>query len=154
MSIILLRRRGLKTELSTPVVSAHIALFVTCTVHYALEFNHFYTTLVRHLHLLALFGRTPIQTDDEQAARGVKGYANETTQLVGADIFLSLCDLLGDYILIYRCWVLWGRNYWIVALPSLCAVAGFGESRFVLHPSHRTTRIPSALAPHSSQTPH
>ena len=44
---------------------------------------------------------------------------------MGADIFLSLCDLLGDYILIYRLWVLWGKNYWIIILPSLCAVAGF-----------------------------
>ncbi|PIL23344.1 hypothetical protein GSI_14655 [Ganoderma sinense ZZ0214-1] len=112
VSIMLLRRRSLKTELSTPVVSAHIALFVACTVHYALEFNHFYTTL---------------------AANGVDGYANETTQLVGADIFLSLCDLLGDYILIYRCWVLWGRNYWIVVLPSLCAVAGFACIMQVVH---------------------
>ncbi|KAM5537664.1 hypothetical protein V8D89_008742 [Ganoderma adspersum] len=112
VSIILLRRRNLKTELSTPVVSAHIALFVACTVHYAVEFNHFYTTL---------------------AAKGVAEYANETTQLVGADIFLSLCDLLGDYILIYRCWVLWGRNYWIVALPSLCAVAGFACIMQVVH---------------------
>ncbi|KAI1794447.1 hypothetical protein LXA43DRAFT_883966 [Ganoderma leucocontextum] len=112
VSIILLRRRSLKTELSTPVVSAHFALFIACTVHYALEFNHFYTTL---------------------AAKGVDGYANETTQLVGADIFLSLCDLLGDYILIYRCWVLWGRNYWIVALPSLCAVAGFACIMQVVH---------------------
>lgn len=49
VSIVLLRRRSLKAELSTPVVSAHIALFVACTVHYALEFNHFYTTLVRPL---------------------------------------------------------------------------------------------------------
>ncbi|EJF59554.1 hypothetical protein BD309DRAFT_1031064 [Dichomitus squalens] len=112
VSIILLRRRSLKTELSTPVVVAHVALFIACTVHYALEFNHFYTTL---------------------AAKGVDGYANETTQLVGADIFLSLCDLLGDYILIYRCWALWGRNYWIIALPSMCAIAGFACIMQVVH---------------------
>ncbi|TBU59396.1 hypothetical protein BD310DRAFT_413596 [Dichomitus squalens] len=105
VSIILLRRRGKRTNLSLPVVAAHCALFSGCTVHFALEFNHFYTTL-----------RTI----------GVDGYANETHALVGADIFISLCDLIGDYILIYWCWMMWGRNYWVVILPSLTAIAGFG----------------------------
>ena len=61
-----------------------------------------------------------------QRSIGVDGYANETHALVGADIFISLCDLIGDYILIYWCWMMWGRNYWIVILPSLTAIAGFG----------------------------
>ena len=65
-----------------------------------------------------------------QATTGVTGYARETSQLVAADVLISLCDLLGDYILIYRCWVLWGRNYWVVLVPSLCAVGGFGEAFF------------------------
>ena len=25
----------------------------------------------------------------------------------------------------YRCWVLWGKNFWVVLLPSLTAIAGF-----------------------------
>ena len=81
------------------------------------------------------------------------GYANETTQLVGADIFLSLCDLLGDYILIYRCWVLWGRNYWIITLPSLCAVAGFGASLFLPHPYTYTFVLIRPNWPLLSHTP-
>ena len=48
--------------------------------------------------------------------------------MLGADILLSVCDLLGNLILIYRCWIIWGRNYWIVGLPTLTAIAGFCET--------------------------
>ena len=64
-----------------------------------------------------------------QGATGVDGFANETNLLFGGDILLSVCDLLGDFILIYRCWIVWNRNYWVVILPTLAAVAGFGESQ-------------------------
>ncbi|EJF59596.1 hypothetical protein DICSQDRAFT_89248 [Dichomitus squalens LYAD-421 SS1] len=130
VSIVLMRKRKQSTPLSLPVVVAHVALFIACTVHYGLEFNHFYTTL---------------------AAKGVHGYANETTQLVGADIFLSLCDLLGDYILIYRLWVLWGRNYWIIILPSLCAVAGFTCIMVVVH--YVVTLDPTSPTPPAAMLP-
>jgi len=33
-------------NLSSPVVFANCLLFFCCTAHFALEFNHFYTTLV------------------------------------------------------------------------------------------------------------
>ncbi|EJF59594.1 hypothetical protein BD309DRAFT_950482 [Dichomitus squalens] len=137
VSIILLRRRGKRTNLSLPVVAAHCALFSGCTVHFALEFNHFYTTL-----------RTI----------GVDGYANETHALVGADIFISLCDLIGDYILIYWCWMMWGRNYWVVILPSLTAIAGFACIMEVVHlvvttdptsPVPPTDLVPLTLAGYS-----
>lgn len=65
-----------------------------------------------------------------QQATGVPGFANETKPLVGADLLISLADLLGDAVLIYRCWVMWRRNYWVVAVPILSAIAGFGKSPF------------------------
>ena len=46
VSIVLLYKGRESTHLPIPVVAAHVALFVTCTTHYAIEFNHFYTTLV------------------------------------------------------------------------------------------------------------
>ncbi|KAH9921923.1 hypothetical protein B0H21DRAFT_701608, partial [Amylocystis lapponica] len=79
-------------------------LFLSCTAHWALEFNHFYTTL---------------------QSTGVSGYANETRKRFGADILLSLTDFFGDTVLIYRCWLVWRRNYGIIVLPSLTALAGF-----------------------------
>ena len=39
---------------------------------------------------------------------------------------ISLTDLFGDFVLIYRCWILWGKNYYIVILPFLSSIGGFG----------------------------
>ena len=119
----LLRTRREASHLSLPVVIAHCALFLACTIHWALELYHFVTTLVCFNHL----SNWIVLDVYWQATTGVTGYARETSQLVAADVLISLCDLLGDYILIYRCWVLWGRNYWVVLVPSLCAVGGFGK---------------------------
>ena len=61
-----------------------------------------------------------------QQATGVENFADETMPLVGADVLISFCDLLGDLLLLYRCWVIWGKNYWIVFTPLVTAGAGFG----------------------------
>lgn len=58
-----------------------------------------------------------------QTATGVKGFANETNALVGADLLISITDFIGELILIYRCWLLWSRNYWVIILPSLISTA-------------------------------
>jgi len=56
------------------------------------------------------------------------GLATETHELLAADLLLSVTDLIGELILIYRCWLLWDRKYWIIIFPSLCALAGLGMS--------------------------
>ena len=76
-------------------------------------------------------------------------------------MLISICDLLGDTILIYRCWVLWDRNYWITILPTLTAVGGFGKycACFMVYPcsphrpaciveiAHASTSIPYNTVP-------
>ncbi|TBU25893.1 hypothetical protein BD311DRAFT_726926 [Dichomitus squalens] len=94
-------KRGIKNHYITV---ASVMLYVMCTTHFALNFNHFYTAL---------------------GSTGVSGYATETKPLIGADFLVSVCDLMGDFILLYRCWVLWGQSYWVIALPFMTAVAGF-----------------------------
>lgn len=47
---------------------------------------------------------------------------------MGADFLISFTDLVGDLVLVYRCWMLWGKNYYVVILPLLSAFAGFGTS--------------------------
>ncbi|KAI0828633.1 hypothetical protein BC628DRAFT_83193 [Trametes gibbosa] len=130
ISIGLLMRRSRKGELNPTVFAIHCLLFAACTTHYAIEFNHFYTTL---------------------QAIGVNGYANETKQLVGADILISVCDLLGDAMLIYRCWAMWRGNYWVLVLPVISAVAGFGcmmqVAHFVVTLSPTSPAPPAAIVP-------
>jgi len=63
-----------------------------------------------------------------QSTTGVKGFGNETREHLAADVFISVTDFFGQLILIVRCWLLWDRNYWIITLPSLCAIGGLGMS--------------------------
>ncbi|KAI0654421.1 hypothetical protein C8Q70DRAFT_1087524 [Cubamyces menziesii] len=111
-SLVLLLRRARSCGLNIPILVLGCALFASCTAHFALEFSHFVVTL---------------------RDTGVDGYANETKPLVGADILISLTDLIGDVVLVYRCWVIWERNYWIIILPLLTAIAGFSCIAEVVH---------------------
>ncbi|KAI9452642.1 hypothetical protein BJY52DRAFT_1124203 [Lactarius psammicola] len=102
--IMLVKRKRTDRNINTFITIANVFLFLICTAHFLIEFHHFYTTL---------------------QSTGVHDFAAETKPLVGADIFISLADLIGEGILIYRCWIIWGKNYFIVIIPSLCAVGGF-----------------------------
>ncbi|KAJ7118120.1 hypothetical protein C8R44DRAFT_549363, partial [Mycena epipterygia] len=50
--------------------------------------------------------------------------------------------LVADCVLIWRCWVVWNRNWKIVIIPTLCAISGAvlgfltiaTEAQFILHP--------------------
>lgn len=112
ISWIVLGQKQRSPNLSSPVVFANFLLFFCCTAHFALEFNHFYKTL---------------------ESTGVDGYSAETPGLMGADFLISFTDLIGDLVLVYRCWMLWGKNYYVVILPLLSAFAGFACIMEVLH---------------------
>ncbi|KAI0716722.1 hypothetical protein C8Q76DRAFT_415707 [Earliella scabrosa] len=130
ISVVLLVRRLRTHNTHVAILIAIVALFLCCTAHFALEFNHFYTTL---------------------AATGVDRFANETNSLLGADILISVCDLLGDFILLYRCWIVWERNYWVIVLPTLTAVSGFASiiafAHILLVVDPTSPVPPSALVP-------
>lgn len=62
-----------------------------------------------------------------QATTGVNGFGNETYVLMSADFLVSVVDFIGQLILIYRCWLLWSKNYWIIILPFLTSLSGLGK---------------------------
>ncbi|KAJ7643222.1 hypothetical protein B0H17DRAFT_1104685 [Mycena rosella] len=43
--------------------------------------------------------------------------------VLGAVVF-SVNTLIADCVLIWRCWVIWSRNWIIILLPAMCTVAG------------------------------
>ncbi|KAI0292631.1 hypothetical protein B0F90DRAFT_1920266 [Multifurca ochricompacta] len=128
--LLLSKMKRAKRDINTPITIASIFLFLVCTAHFAIEFNHYYTTL---------------------QAIGVNHFADETNPLLGADLLISLADLIGDAILIYRCWLIWGKNYFVIIIPSLCAVAGFAclaESLHLLLGINPTAPVaPNSLVP-------
>ena len=57
----------------------------------------------------------------------VAGFGNETQPMIGGDLLITLCDLLGNAIILYRGWVLWNKSYRIIILPFLCAISAVGK---------------------------
>ena len=56
------------------------------------------------------------------------GFADETNVYFAADLFISVADFFGDLILIYRCWLVWNKNYYVTILPLLTSIGGLSES--------------------------
>ncbi|TFK92332.1 hypothetical protein K466DRAFT_236142 [Polyporus arcularius HHB13444] len=129
-SVVLLLRRVRTRSMNVPIFIANFLLFASCTAHFALELKHFYAAL---------------------GTVGVEGFADETAELVGADLLISLSDFLGDLVLLYRCWVIWGKNFWVVLLPLLTAAAGFGcivvVAHWILTLSPTSPVPPAAIVP-------
>jgi hypothetical protein len=53
-------------------------------------------------------------------------FGNETPALMGANLMISVVDVIGDLLLLYRCWLVWEKNFYVIVLPLLTALGGFG----------------------------
>ena len=114
-------RRG--SGVNKPILIISVLLYLSCSTHFALEFSHFYKVLV-----CATSYRSDAIIESLQITKGVKGFADETNALIGADLLISVTDFIGELILIYRCWLLWSKNYGIIIFPSLIAIASLGKA--------------------------
>ncbi|GJE97582.1 hypothetical protein PsYK624_138030 [Phanerochaete sordida] len=105
-------------------------LFACATTHFGMTFNGFYTTL----------GRT-----------GVDGYANGSAVGFGENMLISVTDFVGECILMYRCWAIWGGSLWVIAVPfvaSLTALACFaGALALSLRIAPTAPAPPAAIQP-------
>lgn len=110
-----------------PIIFANTILFLVITAYWSLDFTHFYTTLVSSSMKYAYL--INVLTYHCQQTVGVSGYGAETRITWASDILIQITDLLADLILIYRCWHVWGRNYFVIIPPLLTAIAGFSECR-------------------------
>jgi len=104
VSLVFLVFRRSSRDLNAPLVTASCLLFTLCTTHFIIQFEHYV------IHLRSV---------------GVKGFSSETIPLGAGDFLLSVADFVGDLVLIYRCWLVWGKNYWVIIIPTLTALAGF-----------------------------
>ncbi|KAJ7654241.1 hypothetical protein B0H17DRAFT_1214450 [Mycena rosella] len=99
-TVLLYRRRpGAQTSSRVPMFAVTVIMFSLCTVHFALNFNNVYDSLLVH-------PRPEISA--------------ETPLLAGADMLFSITDWCSQLILIYRCYLVWGRNIWIIIFPISC----------------------------------
>ena len=52
---------------------------------------------------------------------------------MGADILVSVTDVLGEIILMYRCWLLYKKNHLVITIPCLATFSGLGNIFIDLH---------------------
>ncbi|KAG6334145.1 hypothetical protein ID866_4952 [Astraeus odoratus] len=130
VSLVILGNRRRQHSLFHPVVLLNCLIFLCCTTHFGIEFNHYSTIL---------------------STTGVNGYSNETMPLLGADILVSVTDFLGNVVLMYRCFMLWGNNPIVVILPFLAALGGLaciaGVANLVLSINPTSPAPPHAVVP-------
>ncbi|KAF9461351.1 hypothetical protein BDZ94DRAFT_1167831 [Collybia nuda] len=110
--------------------AATCLMFSLCTVHFALNFNNVYNGLMVH-------PRPHI--------------SEETKLLAGADMLFSITDFCSQSILIYRCYVVWGRTLWIIIIPLLINLAtiacGLALIGLVLSIDRAAPQAPEAIVP-------
>ncbi|KAJ6554240.1 hypothetical protein B0H19DRAFT_949025, partial [Mycena capillaripes] len=127
---VLLRRSRGNRPSNLPFFAFTCLMFVLCTVHYALNFNNVYDgTVFLHLPPLHLDLHLPVD----------------------ADTIWLLADFFSQLLLIYRCYLVWGKSIWVVILPLLIALAsvscGFAVTGLVISINPTATQAPAALVP-------
>ncbi|KAJ7087079.1 hypothetical protein C8R44DRAFT_893246 [Mycena epipterygia] len=117
------------SEINIPLCLAIVAMYVFSTVHAASRWVLVNTAFIDH-------GDTPEST--------LAFLAVEPLWLVVVPgVMFPANTLIADSILIWRCWVVWNRNFKIVIIPILCTIAGAvlgflsiaTEAQFILHPN-------------------
>ncbi|KAJ3842169.1 hypothetical protein EV361DRAFT_938353 [Lentinula raphanica] len=113
-----------------PMFATTIFMFSLATVHFSLNFHNVYQGLMVH-------PRPHI--------------SDETHLLAGADMIFSISDFCSQLILIYRCYLVWSRNIWVIILPILISFAsvacGIALIGLVLTISPTAPQAPEAIVP-------
>ncbi|KAJ6590666.1 hypothetical protein DFH09DRAFT_807559, partial [Mycena vulgaris] len=127
---VLIRRTPLNNASRMPILALTCFMFSLGTIHYALNFDNVYNSLMVH-------PRPHI--------------AEETHLLVGADTIFILSDFTSQLILIFRCYLVWGKTIWVIILPLLIACGsvscGFSVIGLVLATSPTAPQAPPAIVP-------
>ncbi|KAI0674667.1 hypothetical protein C8Q78DRAFT_1067624 [Trametes maxima] len=96
------RRTRFKSQLSWPMVLAAVLLIVLATARFSVDTANVFVAFIHH---------------DPRAAR--IAYLADVTQplFITKHSLLIAVLLVGDSFVNYRCWVVWGKNVWIVLFP-------------------------------------
>jgi len=105
-SVYILGPLSLRTtrRINGPLLATSVALFLLISGHVSV-------CLVR---LLDAF----VENEPEPGAMAFLNNISQWTKPIG-DLLYTLATLIGDGTLMYRCYVVWGSKWWIIALPML-----------------------------------
>lgn len=108
--IILLGHWGRKQPVNKVMVTTSAALFLLITTHWALS-------------IARVFGAFIYSADNHQGTLLYILTIEDPTYVARSLVFVAICSL-GDAILIYRLYIVWGRNIW-VCIPSIICYMGY-----------------------------
>jgi len=98
------------------LLTVTIILFFLITIHWVLQFTRLVDAFVYHY-------------DDEGGPDAYYEYAANIKNVVKTAFYVAQ-TFVGDFTMVYRLYVVWGRNLWVIILPCLTSfgllVAGSG----------------------------
>ncbi|KAG7089810.1 hypothetical protein E1B28_011459 [Marasmius oreades] len=111
------RRRRRKTTLSWPMVVAGFLLILLATARFIVDCANISVAFIHH---------------DPRSAR--IAYLQDVTQplFTAKHMILIVSLLIGDSFVNYRCWVVWGRNIWVIILPASISFLSFGSGCYLM----------------------
>ncbi|KAI0753202.1 hypothetical protein C8Q80DRAFT_1267623 [Daedaleopsis nitida] len=100
-----------------PLIVATVLLIVSVTAHLVLSLAHLVAAVLDH------------DSSDESSTAFLLDLRSRNAIAKNSILFVD--TIIGDLVITYRVWLVWGRNYWVIILPVLSLagllVAGSGE---------------------------
>ncbi|KAI0730814.1 hypothetical protein C8Q76DRAFT_833457 [Earliella scabrosa] len=107
------RRARNETEISCPMAVAGLLLLALATARFILDVIYVSIAFLQH---------------DTRDAR-----VEYMEEFLARHSLFAASLLVGDLFVIYRCWVVWDRNTWLVAFPLILAIVAAGSGYYLLY---------------------
>ncbi|THU86779.1 hypothetical protein K435DRAFT_970155 [Dendrothele bispora CBS 962.96] len=103
------------------LISLLIVMYTGATIHSAISWD--------------LFAAAAVDANEASGDGGLLQALKKIQpwQVATASGFYSLNILLADALFIWRCWVVWGRNWWVTIIPTLGTLAGIALAIISIH---------------------
>ncbi|KDQ56609.1 hypothetical protein JAAARDRAFT_58887 [Jaapia argillacea MUCL 33604] len=117
---VLIERRRVRKEVSTPLLLTAILLFCSITTHWIIDISRAFDAFVyAQDHTLSFYNSSDASPN---AAVSYLSEISNIKNVVNSGVYV-FTTLVGDAFMIYRLFIVWGRNLWVVLLPLLLWVA-------------------------------
>ncbi|KAF9452089.1 hypothetical protein P691DRAFT_697816 [Macrolepiota fuliginosa MF-IS2] len=87
-----------------------------------------YILAMIHLSIRWTVARRAFVVDGDTASDVLNSFLTQPTWCIALSVVsFSLMTLIADFVTIWRCWVIWGRDWRVVVAPILMVLAGAGK---------------------------
>ncbi|PBK98883.1 hypothetical protein ARMGADRAFT_1059233 [Armillaria gallica] len=100
------------------MVASIISLYIATTINFSLNWESRHDVIVAFKIFFSVSGTGKIHAIYEELEV-------RTSEVPGIDITVAVSTVIADSIMIWRCWIVWGRRWLVVLVPILCLISGF-----------------------------